>query len=69
MYSISHLLAMIRPNFKVFVKAFIQRARSLSQRNGDARGKTWLHRIPRAVEEVCVRAGVCGEGRGGEGGR
>jgi len=24
---------------------------------------------PRAVEEVCVRAGVCGEGRGGEGGR
>ncbi len=39
-----------------------ERASELSQRNGDARGKTWLHRISRAVEEVCVRAGVCGEG-------
>jgi hypothetical protein len=42
-----------------------ERASSLSQCNGDARGKTWLHRISRAVEEVCLRAGVCGEGRGG----
>jgi hypothetical protein len=46
-----------------------ERTNSLSQRNGDARGKAWLHRISRAVEEVCVRAGVCGEGRGGKGGR